>query len=109
MDPAYQRFGSHSLAIHIDLQLIIQLELLLLQRDVQVCFHPCMLGYHLLHLWIKELQCITAHFFRFIHRNIGLLQGLIRSPLIAAKQGYPDTRGVQVFLSLQHIGLIQFI
>ena len=107
MHPAYQCLGAECTAGMVHLDLVIQLELTVLKRLVQLVLQRCAGVDGILHLVVEETQGVAANFLGLIHGDVGLFQQLLRLLRAPAKHGRTDTAGTAEYMCVELIGLTQ--
>src|SRR5450830_1975408 len=107
MLPAHQYLCTSDTNTFDHLGLIMQQQFASLNGFAQTRLQCSAFKHLRLHLWIKETQGIAPTFLGLIHRQVSLLEQLIKTALASAKDGGAKTGRGAVFNMVELIRLCQ--
>ena len=87
MHPADQRLNTHYTLRIVDLNLVVQLEMEIFDRQAQFVFERCVRIDEGLHLRVEKAHGVAARFLGLVHRDVGLFHQFLDRHLAAAEQG----------------------
>ena len=107
MIPTQQRFDACHAAIHADLRLVVDQELVFSPGLAQIRRESCIGGDQRLHLRVEKAHCVAARVLGLVHREIGLLEQFADAARRLAEQRDADAAGTVVQVTWKHVRLAQ--